>query len=132
MIMAWLSFGCSQFMITTVWVPITRGDVAIACCCCATSMKKTNAVEATNDLLCLSLCIPCATLAPPNSQMIAEKNPNQRSCGQILKLFPFSYPLEFTLNSVGHVDVDVAFGIDVFLHGMLKILPQTDYAGASL
>ena len=45
--------------------------------------------------------------------MIIDKNPNQRFCRQISKLFPFSYPLEFTLKSVGHVDVDVAVGIDV-------------------
>ena len=45
--------------------------------------------------------------------MIPEKKPNQRFCRQISKLFPFSYPLEFTLKSVGHVDVDVAVGIDV-------------------
>ena len=47
--------------------------------------------------------------------MIPEKNPNQRFCRQISKLFPFGYPLEFTLKSVGHVDVDVdvAVGIDV-------------------
>ena len=45
--------------------------------------------------------------------MIPKKNPNQRFCRQISKLFPFSYPLESTLKSVGHVDVDVAVGIDV-------------------
>ena len=45
--------------------------------------------------------------------MIPEKNPNQRFGRQISNLFPFSYPLEFTLKSVGHVDVDVAVGIDV-------------------
>ena len=45
--------------------------------------------------------------------MIPAKNPNQRFCRQISKLFPFSYPLEFTLKSAGHVDVDVTVGIDV-------------------
>ena len=48
--------------------------------------------------------------------MIPEKNPNQRFCRQISKLFPFSYPLEFTLKSVGHVDVDVAVDVDVDRH----------------
>ena len=45
--------------------------------------------------------------------MIPEKNPNQRFCRQISNLFPFSYPLDLTLKSVGHVDVDVVVGSDV-------------------
>ena len=45
-----------------------------------------------------------------------QKNVHQRFSRQISKLFPFSYPLEFTLKNVGHVDVDVAVGVDVDRH----------------
>ena len=58
--------------------------------------------------------------------MIPKKNPNQRFCRQISKLFPFSYPLEFTSKSVGHVDVDVAVGIDVDVNDSFSVNVDID------